>query len=165
MGKKISLEQIKNAFDLSSKYSDRITIGAFLMVGNPGESEDTVNQTYEFMRTLPMNDFSGVAMLYVLPGTVLYQKLLEEKKIEERLWAEYDSVPYYTLEHSLFTLNRWAQMLCRYTNTLDTPTEGRFWGSLQGHVKFFGRIGYMIWPPAAAFSTFRKLLPGKRLKF
>jgi anaerobic magnesium-protoporphyrin IX monomethyl ester cyclase len=109
--KKISLDQIRNAFNLSKRHSDVMSTGAFTMVGNPGESKETVLETENFFNTIPITDAPGTAILYVLPGTVLYENLRNRGYITDEDWLRSGSVPLHTIENSLLTLTRWAKRI------------------------------------------------------
>jgi radical SAM superfamily enzyme YgiQ (UPF0313 family) len=127
MNKKITLEQIRHAFELSTKYSHIMSTAAFTMVGNPGESYETVKKTTEFLNSIPLTDKSYTSILYILPGTVLYEDLKERKAIKERDWVRYDTVPLYTMENSYRTLFRWAKMISESGNRIPFESTKHFW--------------------------------------
>jgi len=112
--KKISKEEVKNAFDICAKYADRMTTGAFFCVGVPGESEETINETVDYLnKNIRSTHGPGASMLYILPGTRIYRDLVKNGKFDERIWIRTDSVYYYTGEHSIRTLNRWRKRINR----------------------------------------------------
>jgi radical SAM superfamily enzyme YgiQ (UPF0313 family) len=81
--KKITLSQISKAFELSAKYSNIMSTGAFTMVGNPGESKETIQDTVNFLNTIPITDCPSTSILYILPGTMLYEELKEKGQMGE----------------------------------------------------------------------------------
>lgn len=127
IGKKITLDQIKTAFEISAKFSDILSSGCFVMVGNPGETEETINETVDFLNTLPMTDAPSTSILYILPGTPIYENLSLSGKIKSDDWARYDSVPYYTLENSYSTLTRWQGIVTAAGKRLPFDRKKHFW--------------------------------------
>jgi radical SAM superfamily enzyme YgiQ (UPF0313 family) len=127
INKKISLDQIRNAFELSNRFSEVMSTGAFSLVGNPGESEETIRDTVNFFNTLPITDPPSTAILHVLPGTMLYEDLKRKGKIKDEIWYRYDSVPIYTIEHSLLTLMRWAKRVSLSGNRIPFDPKKHFW--------------------------------------
>ena len=81
---------------------------SFLIVGLPGEDEDSVADTCDFVNHLqrikPMHyDDIGVAMVY--PNTELYSLMKQAGKITDDYWMTDGPVPFYTVEHDIDTLN------------------------------------------------------------
>ena len=111
IGKRITQEQISQAFECCRRHLGVISVGAFTMVGNPGESPETIAESIEFINTLQLTDPPSTAVLYILPGTKLYAELLIKHPEFKRFWSAYEEVPYYTLEHSMETLCQWAQSI------------------------------------------------------
>ncbi|MDP8233315.1 MAG: radical SAM protein [Candidatus Saelkia tenebricola] len=110
--KKITKEEVKNAFDICAKYSDKMSTGAFFCVGVPGETEETIDESIKYLnKHIRSTHGPGASMLYVLPGTKIYRDMLKNKEFDERLWVKIDSVYYYTREHSMLTLNRWRKAI------------------------------------------------------
>lgn len=93
MDKRITKEQIKYAYDLCEPYSKKglLGTGTFMMVGFPGESNETVKETIQFLNTLSMTDRPSCSVLYVLPGTHLWE---DQKRVSESYWAISDEVLY-----------------------------------------------------------------------
>ena len=110
--KNITREQVKNAFDICAKYSDRLATSAFFCVGTPGETEETVNESVEYLnKYIKSTHGPGASMLYILPGTKIYKDLVKNREFDERVWVKTDSVYYYTQENNLKTLNRWRKRI------------------------------------------------------
>ncbi|MDD5617786.1 MAG: radical SAM protein [Candidatus Omnitrophica bacterium] len=108
--KKITKEEVKNAFDLCAKFSDQLSTGGFFCVGAPGETENTINETADYLnKFIRSTHGAGASMLYILPGTKIYREMLKNKEFDEKVWLNTDSVYYYTKEHSIATLNRWRK--------------------------------------------------------
>jgi radical SAM superfamily enzyme YgiQ (UPF0313 family) len=125
--KKITLEQIRNAYELSARFSSVLSTGAFTMVGNPGETEDTVQETVNFLNSLPITDAPSTSVLYILPGTVLYEELKGQGMIEDSDWHRHDSVPFYTVENSYRRLCEWAWTVRQSGARIPFAAERHFW--------------------------------------
>jgi radical SAM superfamily enzyme YgiQ (UPF0313 family) len=114
INKKISKQDVKNAFELCAPYTDKMTTSAYCCVGVPGESEDTVSETVEYMDNFIRSTHGpGASILYILPGTKIYQDLVNSGKFNEKIWIRSDAVYYYTQEHNIRTLNKWRKRINR----------------------------------------------------
>ncbi|MFQ5822035.1 MAG: B12-binding domain-containing radical SAM protein [Candidatus Heimdallarchaeota archaeon] len=92
-------EQIEKAFRLTHKAG--IKPRAYLMVGNPGEDEVTIEETVALMRKIkPLNARSG-QILWVLPDTEIYELARSNGLISDEYWLRNDSMVYYTAEHNV----------------------------------------------------------------
>jgi len=110
--KKITREDVKNAFDICAKYSDKMSTGAFFCVGVPGETEETIKESVDYLNeNIKSTHGPGASMLYILPGTRIYRQMIKNKEFDEKLWVKTDSVYYYTKEHNISTLNRWRKAI------------------------------------------------------
>ncbi len=127
INKKITRTQIYQAYELSKAHSSIMSTGAFTMVGNPGESAKTVQDTIDFLHSLPITDLPSTSILYVLPGTLLYERLRNEGHIRDEEWHKHDTVPSYTMEHSFLTLAYWAKRINRAASRLPFDEKKHFW--------------------------------------
>jgi len=110
--KKITREDVRNAFDICAKYSDKMSTGAFFCVGAPGESEETISESVEYLnKNIKSTHGPGASMLYILPGTKIYRDMIRNNEFDEKSWVRTDSVYYYTKEHNISTLNRWRKAI------------------------------------------------------
>lgn len=87
---------------------------AFLIVGLPGEDEDSIADTADFVNHLQQIKYMhyediGIATVY--PGTELCELMKKAGKIDDDYWLTDGPVPYYTVEHDLGTLNRFKDQL------------------------------------------------------
>ncbi len=167
--KKITLKQIRNAFELSNKFSDILSTGAFIMVGNPGETQATIQESMEFLNSIPMTDELSSSILDVLPGTLLYEELKKEGQIDEDDWVNYITVPPYTLENSFLTLLRWSKQLNRCGDKTPIDPKKHFWNGAQYTLENKGSdiIGSVskILNPKRAGSRLKKFLGAGRIRF
>jgi radical SAM superfamily enzyme YgiQ (UPF0313 family) len=112
--KKITKEEVKNAFDICAKYSGKLSTGAFFCIGVPGESEETINESVDYLnKNIRSTHGPGASILYILPGTRIYKDLVQGGNFNEKIWIKTDSVYYYTKEHKIKTLNRWRKLINR----------------------------------------------------
>jgi radical SAM superfamily enzyme YgiQ (UPF0313 family) len=74
IGKGVTLEQIRSA--IAATRQAGLLAKGFFIVGHPGETAATLQQTIDFALELPLNDIS-VTMLTPFPGTELYRRAAE----------------------------------------------------------------------------------------
>ena len=94
-----TVKQIKEALRLTHEAGIRPR--AYLMVGNPGENEETIQETITLLNEMkPYNTPSG-QILWILPGTEIYELAKSQGVISDDFWVTNHSVLYYTGEHSV----------------------------------------------------------------
>lgn len=87
IGKKITLEQVKNAVCMAKKVG--LETCGFFMLALPGETEKTMEDTIDFACELNL-DLAKITITTPLPGTVLYKNLEKEKRIKTKDWSKYN---------------------------------------------------------------------------
>ena len=123
--KKITKEEVKKAFDICAKYADRLATSAYFCVGVPGESEETINESVDYLNNhIKSTHGPGASMLYILPGTKIYRELVKNGEFDERIWLKTDSVYYYTREHNMKTLNSWRKRINK--SGIRLPTSAKY---------------------------------------
>jgi anaerobic magnesium-protoporphyrin IX monomethyl ester cyclase len=80
MNKQASVSQGKRAVFTFKKAG--IEVGAFFIVGYPGETDRTILDTVRFASSLPL-DYLSFTMPYPIPGTPLYEKLRDKMKCDD----------------------------------------------------------------------------------
>ncbi|MEW6053893.1 MAG: radical SAM protein [Nitrospirota bacterium] len=111
VNKRIREEDVINAFRMTKQ--EGIVSGAFLMVGNPGESEGSINKTIRLLRRIqPDIILPQIAM--ITPGTKIFEIARGKGFIDESYWMTDLPFPYYTCERRLNTLLRWYRKLFYY---------------------------------------------------
>jgi anaerobic magnesium-protoporphyrin IX monomethyl ester cyclase len=83
MKKNATVEQAKKAVEVT-KLSE-IQVGAFFIVGYPGEDSSTLLDTVNFASKLPL-DYLSFTMPYPIPGTPLHEMVKDKITVEE--WEE-----------------------------------------------------------------------------
>lgn len=92
--KGISDQQILNAHKLAKEVG--IQVGAFVMVGNLGETMESVRMTAELLKDVGEDVMVSIACPY--PGTELYQVAKEKSYLRVTDWSRYVTAPTY-LKH------------------------------------------------------------------
>ncbi len=93
MKKKATIEEGKNAVRLFNKAG--IQVAAFFIVGYPGETEASIEDTFRFALDLPLDDIS-FNVPYPLPGSQLFERLRQVEQtndwdVENEITFLYDS--------------------------------------------------------------------------
>ena len=101
---KHTLDDVKQAFALCHKYG--IKPRAYLMVGNPGEDESTIDETIALMKEIKPYDAWGATITMIEPGTRLYQLAKEKGVLTDRFFHDSDAIPYYTGEKTFEELQK-----------------------------------------------------------
>lgn len=84
---------------------------AYLMVGNKGETIDTINSTVEMLGVIKPYLSTGAALLWLLPGTQVFNEARANGFISDDYWLKSDDVPYNLQEHSYKELCKLRQLL------------------------------------------------------
>lgn len=83
MKKQATTQQARKAVQVAKKAN--VQVGAFFIVGYPGESNETVLDTVKFASSLPI-DYLSFTLPYPIPGTPLYDRVKERLVLEK--WEE-----------------------------------------------------------------------------
>jgi radical SAM superfamily enzyme YgiQ (UPF0313 family) len=71
------------------------------MVGCPGENESTIDETIDLIGRINPRSSIGASILWLLPGTAVYEAAVRNGYISENYWLESNEVPFNLQEHSL----------------------------------------------------------------
>jgi len=83
------------------------------MVGNKGESIDTIDETIEMAGFIKPHSSIGATLLWLLPGTRVYREACENGFISDDYWLKSDDVPYNLQEYTYRELFGLRQRLMR----------------------------------------------------
>lgn len=86
IGKKITIDEIKIMVDNCKKA--KIKTMGFYMLGNPGETKETMQQTINFAKKLG-TDYAQFLLPIPYPGTKMYDDIRLNGKILVNNWSEY----------------------------------------------------------------------------
>lgn len=90
--KRITVDQIRRAVGLV-KRAGIMTFGLF-MVGNVGETDETIEATIALLSDLKLDLHSALGQVWVFPGTELERHLIRRHGFDRRYWLEdADGVP------------------------------------------------------------------------
>ena len=90
MQKGITVAQAHHAFELCRKH--RITSLAYFMFGNPTETQQDIDMTFDFLRKCRA-DYAHIAVTTPFPGTQLYQMGLDQGLYSHDYWREFAADP------------------------------------------------------------------------
>jgi len=85
MNKQITVEQAKKA--VFAAKSAGLQVGAFFIIGYPGESNGSVLDTVRFASGLPL-DYMSFTLPYPIPGTELYERVKNNGGVRVDDWEE-----------------------------------------------------------------------------
>lgn len=108
MNKKLDIEK---AYENTLKLElANIKVNLLLMVGFPGETQQTIDETCELIRKFKPSSHSKMPFM-IFPGTAVYQSLKRAKWISDDYWLKDQAQPYYTRENSLEQLYKWINQI------------------------------------------------------
>jgi len=82
MNKRFTVEDVRAAANLLSDYG--IGQMGFLLLGGPGETRDTVEESLSFIDSLPLNAVKLTRGIRIYPNTPLAKRAMEEGRISAR---------------------------------------------------------------------------------
>ncbi len=105
MNKMVTKDQIRRAVNLTKKSG--IKAYALLMVGNKGETTETIQETIDLMNELQIDLYSTNGFVWIYPRTV-YCKMMN---IKDDFWLKGDGMPILYDNFTHADLNRWYLMI------------------------------------------------------
>lgn len=99
LNKKMDLQQIKKAFDLTTRYG--ILARAYFIYGSPEENRDTIGETIDLIREIkPLGVIFYI--LDIFPGTALYSDFLNKTGATDDIWLkQIEDVLYFETDPNL----------------------------------------------------------------
>ena len=148
INKRQTSDDIEKAFDLV--HESGILPRAYLMVGNPGEDESTIDETIDLIDRIKPSSSIGAAILMLLPGTPIYEGAARNGYISDEFWLENDGVPFNLQESSLEKLQTMRKRLML--------SIARNKGGLSPIISYYLKNIYYEHP---IFSFLRKFVPDR----
>lgn len=127
--KKITREQVINAYKICKKYN--MPSSMYLMVGLPGETSETINETISLLKECKNAEFGIPALYQVFPGNQIYELAKSQGFIDDSYWLTDKPAPYYTAEHSKRKLTWWALKITLFHKLY----RGELWSFLFNYIK------------------------------
>lgn len=120
-----------------------ITAIALMMVGNPGESEETINDSLAFLKRANPGRIGSVGGVWIMPGTALYQKAKRKGMIDDSFWLKRNKLMFWPCPKA----RKWQRKLYSYNkkiwwrHVLAKPYPRAFTGRLirKARLAFIGR--------------------------
>jgi radical SAM superfamily enzyme YgiQ (UPF0313 family) len=110
--KKITKNDVRNTFQLFKNSTIKIT--AFLIVGLPGETTETLQETIDFIKEIQEINYSyydDVGILAPYVGTEVYEIAKQSGILSDEYWLEEKPLPFYTVDHSYEKLLEFKEIL------------------------------------------------------
>jgi anaerobic magnesium-protoporphyrin IX monomethyl ester cyclase len=108
ISKKCDITQAKNVIQMTKKAG--INAFTFYIVGNFGETDQTIRETIDFIKEVK-SDIISVGYNIVFPGTELYEIAKSRGWIDDSCWDRYDYAPHFTYQHSYKKLTSYKNEL------------------------------------------------------
>lgn len=112
VGKENDIEHSERAILLARQAG--IIVTALIMVGNMGETEETVQETIDFLRRTRPQDIGCAGGLWILPGTKVFFEARKKGYIDDSFWLSDEPYKVYTLEWPLEKLKEFEQRVFNY---------------------------------------------------
>lgn len=97
INKRFTVAQVAEAFSLAHKAG--IEPCCFLMVGNPGETPETIAETVALIQAIRPATMPIIGITTILPGTKIYEFAKRQELINDEYWRTDSPPPLYTGEH------------------------------------------------------------------
>ena len=130
MNKRITIAQAEHA--VYEAKAAGLKVGAFFIIGYPGESNKTVLDTVRFASGLPL-DYLSFTLPYPIPGTPLYERI-KDKGVSIEDWEEPKN--YRLIRHKLLYASGFSEVKLKFAIG---KAQAQFYGR-----KHFGQKGYNI---------------------
>ena len=121
MGKENEIENSVRAISLCKKV--KLPVTALLIVGNIGETEETVRETRDLLKRAMPDEVGCAGALWILPGTKLYQDCRRRGIIDDDFWLGDDPYMVYAMEHSRETLEGFVRTITAYKGRVRKTIE------------------------------------------
>ncbi len=113
--KNLSIPKLINAVNYTT--SKNVTVGLFLMMGFPDETEEEAKKTIDTLNKMPMVHFTYLNMVKLYEGTPLYQTAIEKRyssnSIDNSLNDSYDQYQQAVMPLSEKYVNRMRRKLIK----------------------------------------------------
>lgn len=156
--KVIKQEHVKETIRLMK--DTKIEPICFLIVGLPGENNETIRETIDFVKELQRIRYirySDIGVLTVYPGTEVYELAKQLSSIEDSYWLSDGPAPLFTAEHS-------EEKLYEYKNAILNEIAVDRLFSKKGFAAQVGMLPYVIRSIMIGTPQFRMSIAGAMLR-
>jgi radical SAM superfamily enzyme YgiQ (UPF0313 family) len=123
MGKSTNVDAIYNGIQACKKVGLRVD--ANLIVGNVGETDETIEETRTFLREADPDTISSTWRgLLLLPGTAIYKRAKKEGLIDDNFWDTREGCR--TYKYSKEQIEKWNRRIMTYK--FSPKSWFRMWG-------------------------------------
>jgi anaerobic magnesium-protoporphyrin IX monomethyl ester cyclase len=140
INKKCNIAQAKKAIQMTKKSG--IKALTFYIVGNHGETDQTIRETIDFVKDAKA-DIISVECNVVFPGTALYEIAKRSGWIDDSYWDGNNFAPHFTCQHSYEQLTSYAAEIffAHFSSRLASGDRSSlrcyfFTGSFSGYVMY-----------------------------
>jgi len=90
-----------------------LAVCALTMVGNPGETTSSINETIDLLREAEVEEVGTIGRVWVMPGTKLYRECKEKGMIDDSFWLGPEETFTYTEPgFDIEKLDMWCNHVC-----------------------------------------------------
>ncbi|MEI6807380.1 MAG: cobalamin-dependent protein [bacterium] len=122
MGKENDIKTSESAIALAKEAG--ILVTALIIVGNVGETPESIQDTVSFLRRTRPDEVGCVGELWILPGTQLYRHCKQKGFIDDSYWLSDKPYKSYTLEHTPKELARFQRLILHYNSPVGFALAG-----------------------------------------
>ena len=146
----------------------KIQLTTFLIVGLYGETDETVNETIQFVQKIQKIKyifFGDIFLPIPYPGTELYEIAKKSKNLSDSFWLTDKQTPYFTVEHSLKELRMYKKRIMDSIGLTRILTPSGFirqYHMIPSIIMFF--IKFIPMYPMYIHHVFERLFPSQYLK-
>jgi anaerobic magnesium-protoporphyrin IX monomethyl ester cyclase len=161
INKNCDISQAKTAIQMTQKAG--IKAFTFYIVGNFGETDQTIRETIDFIKEVK-SDILSIGYNMVYPGTELYEIAKSRGWIDDLSWDKFSYAPHFTYEHSYKKLTSYKNEIL-FAHFFSKLTSGDF-SSLR--LYFFTRsfLSYLTYKLKLGWPiSFIKRLLNKKKRF
>ncbi len=136
--KNIKRQDVLNLFHILKNFDFVVT--TFLICGFPGETDETIQETIDLVnetQKLKYNLITGVGILWVYPGTEVYDSAKAAGIMTDEYWMSDDPVPYYTGEYTYEELLKFEEKIMNHVSLTKILTY-------QGFKNHFMKMPFII---------------------
>jgi anaerobic magnesium-protoporphyrin IX monomethyl ester cyclase len=143
MGKENDIETSEKAIQLTKQVGLQVT--ALMIVGNIGETDETINDTVQFLRRTRPDEIGCAGGLWIFPGTKVFHHAKKQGFISDDFWLTDAPYKVYTLEHSEKQLKHYFNRVMNYSFTSRMRRMAEFLTSIPQGIRYRAKKILGVW--------------------